>query len=151
MVCLIKMFKWRNISFKKGPEKIVLLHVKGLIRIIVKFRTEKKLCTFLSSLSHPLERGTKYSHWTPSIVQQYSEKGRIKINCFIQIAKAHFSYTIYWLLVSEKSIMAHTFLHHGGACMSQMPKQTTHRYKKKPIKNEFPIFLARNYYLHVYL
>ena len=33
---------WRNnISFKKETEKIVLLQVKGLIQIIVKFRTEK--------------------------------------------------------------------------------------------------------------
>ena len=41
---------WRNsISFKKETEKIVLLQVKGLIQIILKFRTEKYLCTFLSS------------------------------------------------------------------------------------------------------
>ena len=33
-------------SFKKETEKIVLLQVKGLIQIIVKFRTEKNLCTF---------------------------------------------------------------------------------------------------------
>ena len=30
-------------SFKKETEKIVLLQVKGLIHIIVKFRTEKYL------------------------------------------------------------------------------------------------------------
>ena len=39
---------WRNnISLKKETEKIVFLQVKGLIQIIVKFRTEKYLCTFL--------------------------------------------------------------------------------------------------------
>ena len=36
-------------SFKMETEKIVLLQVKGLIHIIVKFRTKKKLGTFLSS------------------------------------------------------------------------------------------------------
>ena len=30
--------------FKKETEKILLLQVKGLIQIIVKFRTEKKNC-----------------------------------------------------------------------------------------------------------
>ena len=41
---------WRNSnSFKKETEKIVLLQVKDLIQIILKFRTEKYLCTFLSS------------------------------------------------------------------------------------------------------
>ena len=44
--------------FKKETEKILLLQVKGLIQVIVEFRTEKKLCTFLSSISHPLRRGT---------------------------------------------------------------------------------------------
>ena len=35
---------WRNnISFKKETENIVLLQVKGLIQIIVKFRTEKSI------------------------------------------------------------------------------------------------------------
>ena len=54
--------------FKKETEKILLLQVKGLIQVIVEFRTEKKLCTFLSSISHPLRRGTQYCHWAPSIV-----------------------------------------------------------------------------------
>ena len=39
-------------SFKKKTEKTVLLQVKGLIHIVVKFRTKKYLCTFLSSTSH---------------------------------------------------------------------------------------------------
>ena len=46
---------WRNkILFKKETEKIVLLQMKGLIQIIVKFRTEKYLCTFLSSNTNTL-------------------------------------------------------------------------------------------------
>ena len=52
---------WRdNISFKKKTEKIVLLQVKGLIQIIVKFRTDKYLCMFLSSNTNMVLRGTHY-------------------------------------------------------------------------------------------
>ena len=39
--------------FKMEAEKIVLLQLKGLI---VKFKTENILCTFVSSTSHPLRR-----------------------------------------------------------------------------------------------
>ena len=41
-------------AFKKDTEKVILLEVKGLIQIIVKFRAEKILCTFLS-IKHPFE------------------------------------------------------------------------------------------------
>ena len=54
---------WRNnISFKKEIEKIVSLQVKGLIKIIVKFKNEKYLCMFLSSNTneHPLEKHTHF-------------------------------------------------------------------------------------------
>ena len=45
-------------SLKKETEKSVLSQVKGLIQIIVKVGTEKKLVIFLSSTSHLL-RGTQ--------------------------------------------------------------------------------------------
>ena len=48
-----------NMSFKKDTEKTILLQVKGLLQIIVKFRTEKNLCTFLSSTRHPIWEGHK--------------------------------------------------------------------------------------------
>ena len=50
MAYLKKDVLWRNdISFKKDTEKIVLLQVKkGLIQIIVKFKGENSLITFLS-------------------------------------------------------------------------------------------------------
>ena len=60
---VVVVFKktWRNnISFKKKTEKIVLLQVKGLIQIIVKFRTDKYLCMFLSSNTNMVLRGTHY-------------------------------------------------------------------------------------------
>ena len=52
-------------SFKK----IVLLQVKGLIQVIVKFRTEKNLRTFLSSTGYPLWRRVQnIAIGAPSIV-----------------------------------------------------------------------------------
>ena len=41
-------------AFKKDTEKVLLLEVKGLIQIIMKFRAEKILCTFLS-IKHPFQ------------------------------------------------------------------------------------------------
>ena len=41
-------------AFKKDTEKVVLLKVKGLLQIIVKFRAKKMLCTFLS-IKHTFE------------------------------------------------------------------------------------------------
>ena len=47
-------------GFKKDTEKVVLLEVKALIQIIVKFRAQKNLCTFLS-IKHPFDlTGMKY-------------------------------------------------------------------------------------------
>ena len=108
-------------SFKKETEKIVLLQVKGLIQIIVKFRTEKKIAHIFIIHQSSFEKGhtvlplgTKYcvailwksSNW------KFVFSWR-KINWYVlQIAKAYFSYTI-WLMISEKSIVAYTFLHHG--------------------------------------
>ena len=52
-------------SFKK----IVLLQVKGLIQVIVKFRTEKNLRTFLSSTGYRFWRGVQnIAIGAPSIV-----------------------------------------------------------------------------------
>ena len=46
-----------------------------------------------------------------------------KINWYgLQIAKRHFNYTIW--LISEKSIVVYTFLHHGDMCMYQQFRQT---------------------------
>ena len=55
-VSLKENIKLRNgISFRKDTEKTVLLQVKLLIEIIVKFRAEKNLCTFVSCTKHPFE------------------------------------------------------------------------------------------------
>ena len=88
-------------TFKKETEKIVSLQMKGLVHFY-----------------HPVilfERGTQYccaailwkgTNWKFIFLWR-------KINWYgLQIAKRHFSYTI-WLMISEKSIMVYTFLHHG--------------------------------------
>ena len=58
-------------------------------------------------------------------VQQYSEKERIE-SLYFSEGKRHFSYTI-WLMISEKSIMVYTFLHHGPwwcvPCTKSLSKQ----------------------------
>ena len=46
VIVAFKKTQRNNISFKKETEKIVLLQVKGLIKIIVKFRTEECACVY---------------------------------------------------------------------------------------------------------
>ena len=53
-------------------------------------------------------------------------------------------------MISEKKYaMAYMLLHPGGARMYQQSQHT--RYTKRNCFREFPILLALNYYLHVYL
>ena len=87
---------------KRILEKIVLLEVKGLIQIIVTFRAEKALCTFLSP--NILLRGIKY--WLRKQLCSFENERLIL-----------FSYTI-WFMISEKNITRCLFLHRG-ACMHQ--------------------------------
>ena len=47
-------------SFKKETEKIVLLQMKGLIQIIVKFRTEKNECIHFYNPPEILLKGPQY-------------------------------------------------------------------------------------------
>ena len=52
-----------------------------------------------------------------------------KINWYgLEIAKCHFSYTI-WLMISEKSIMVYKILHHVDAPMYQESHKTRHTEK----------------------
>ena len=76
------------------------------------------------------ERSTKYFHWGTKYCVAILWK-RTNENVpwkkiswhVLQIAKAHFSCTI-WLMISQKIIMLYTFLHHGGGCMYQKSQQT---------------------------
>ena len=103
-------------SFKKETEKIVLLQVKGLIHIIVKFRT-KKNHVFLSSSLVILLRETPLNIVIGDEVLRSNKRTNQKfifpwrkINWHVlQIPKAHFSYLI-WLMICGKSIIYAIFI-----------------------------------------
>ena len=103
-------------TFKKETEKIVSLQMKGLVHFyhppVILFERGKKYCR-----AAILWKGT---NWKFIFLWR-------KINWYgLQIAKRHFSYTI-WLMISEKSIMVYTFLHHGPwwcvPCTKSLSKQ----------------------------
>ena len=78
-------------AFKKDTEKVVLLEVKGLMQVIVKFRAEKILFMFLL-IKH------RFEGHEISITKTY--------NCAHLKMKGSFhsaSYTI-WFMISEKKI-----------------------------------------------
>ena len=119
MVCLKKMFNG----------EIIHLKVKGLIPIIVKFRTKKNLRASISS-SVILLRGAPQN-----IVNEHevlcSNKGTNwrfifswrKINWHVlQIPKVHFSYLI-WLLICGKNIIYAIFIMVMHACTKSLSKQ----------------------------
>ena len=54
MVCFKEKFNGETIFHLKRI-KVVLLHVKGLIKTIAKFKAEKILLTFVSQTKHPFE------------------------------------------------------------------------------------------------
>ena len=102
-------------TFKKETEKIVSLQMKGLVHFyhppVILFERGKKYCR-----AAILWKGT---NWKFIFLWR-------KINWYgLQIAKRHFSYTI-WLMISEKSIMVYLFLHHSDARMYQMSQQARH-------------------------
>ena len=131
---------WRNnISFKKETEKIVLLQVKGLIQIIVKFRTEKYLCTFLSSNTNILLVGTHQLNIVHQILcsstlkrnelKVYISLKESKLACF---TNSYGSLQVHDLVRAEKSIRGYMFLHCLWWCMHvQKVKVSTKKASKK--------------------
>ena len=120
-------------TFKKETEKIVSLQMKGLVHFyhppVILFERGKKYCR-----AAILWKGT---NWKFIFLWR-------KINWHgLQIAKRHFSYTI-WLMISEKSIMVYTFLHHGDAC--HVPKVSANKAYRKNCSLEFPIA-----WTHIYI
>ena len=95
-------------AFKKFTWKGLLLEVKGLIQIIVKFRAEKVLCMFLSP--NILLRGIKY--WLRKQLCSF-EKERV----------ISYSYTI-WFMISEKKKFTKCLFRHRGACMHQKSQRS---------------------------
>ena len=125
-----------NTSFKKKTEKIVSLQVKALIQIIVKIKTEKKLCSFLSCTRHPLWEGHKILPWGTKLWSNSLKRNKLKVYIFLKDNKlAWFTNSLVsfqlhdLIMISEKNIVAYTFLHHGDACMCQKSQQTKHREK----------------------
>ena len=80
-------------AFKKDTAKVVLLKVKGLTQIIVKFRSEKILCTFLSP--YILLRVMKYQL-------------RKQLCTFENERLISFSHTI-WFTISDKILQGARF------------------------------------------
>ena len=93
-------------AFNKDTEKVVLLEVKGLIQIIVKFRAEKILRMFLSP--NILLRDMKYRLWKQFC--SFENERLISFSCII------------WVMISKKNITRCTFLHRG-ACVHQKSQQ----------------------------
>ena len=125
--------------------------MKGLIQIIVKFRTEKNIC---ACFYHPHQTQTSFWMWwgrhkilcTKYCVAVVTVKRKeltvyifLKESKFaiLQIAKTQFRYTI-WFGISEKSIVRYKFLHCGAAHMCQKSQQARHN--KKNFVPEFPTF-----------
>ena len=121
-------------TFKKETEKIVSLQMKGLVHFyhppVILFERGKKYCRVAI-----LWKGT---NWKFIFLWR-------KINWYgLQIAKRHFSYTI-WLMISEKSIMVYTFLQHGDACHVPAKVSANKAYRKNCLL-EFPIA-----WTHIYI
>ena len=130
-------------SFKKETEKIVLLQVKGLIHIIVKFKT-KKNGVFLSSspvillkgaplnivIGHEVLCSNKGTDWKFTFLWR-------KINWYVlQIPKANFSYLI-WLMICGKSIIYAIFIMVMHACTKGLGKQGIQNKLFTRISNSF--------------
>ena len=83
--------------YKMGTEKVVLWEVKGLIQVIVKFRTEICICFY---------------HWT-SFLGTWNFNNE---NICAQERFISFSYTI-WFMISEKKYITMRRFLHRGACI----------------------------------
>ena len=122
MVCLKKIFNGEIIChLKRRLKRLCYYKWKAWYKLLSSSGLKKKIAHIFIIHQSSFEKGhtilplgTKYcvailwksSNW------KFVFSWR-KINWYVlQIAKAYFSYTI-WLMISEKSIVAYTFLHHG--------------------------------------
>ena len=98
-------------AFANDTEEVVLLEVKGLIKITVKFRAKKNvLCTFLSP--NVLLRGMKC--WLRKQLCSFENEKLISFSCSI------------WLIISEKILQDACFFTVVHACT----KSLNEAYKK---------------------
>ena len=80
-MCLKEYVLWKNDnSFKKNTEKVVLLQVKDLMQIIVKFNIEKVFRKFLPCTKYPFKR-------TQNIYAQKQYCGHLKTERLISVTQ----------------------------------------------------------------
>ena len=88
-------------------ESVVLLQVKDLKQIIVKFRAEKILCMFLSCTKHPFEWHDIWCTKMDRVAISTLKRSKLKVYIYLpvlEITKARFRYMI-WLMIFEKPII----------------------------------------------
>ena len=90
-------------AFAKDTEKVVLLEVKGLIKITVKFRAKKKCFVYVSVTKHPFEGHEMLITKTIVLIWKW---------------KAHFIQLLNLVNNFWKNITRCMFLHRG-VCMDQ--------------------------------
>ena len=134
-------YDWRNngeitCHLKRRLKRLCHYKWKAWYKLLSSSRLKKNCIHFYHPPVILFERDTKYCHGAPSCVAilwkgtnwKFKFLWR-KMNWYgLQIAKRHFSYTI-WLIISEKSIMAYTFLYHGDVHMYQRSHQIRHTEK----------------------
>ena len=132
MECLKKMFNGEIIyHLKRRPKRLCHYMWEAWHKLLSSLGLKKIWVHFYHPPVIIFERGTKYCYGVPSCVEILGKGTNWKfiflwrkINWHgLQIAKRHFSYTI-WLMISEKSIAAYTFLHHDDAHIYQKSQQT---------------------------
>ena len=111
-------------AFKKFTWKGLLLEVKGLIQIIIRFRAEKVLCMFLSP--NILLRGIKY--WLRKQLCSFEKERLIS-----------YSYTI-WFMISEKK-------NSQGACFVTVVHACTRSLSEACRKCGLVIFICEHGYI----
>ena len=137
MACLKKIFNGEIIWHLKRRLKRLSLKMKGLVHFFIHqlfyLRGVQNIAVYRVAI---LWKGTNWKFiflWRK--IKWYG----------LQIAKRHFSYSI-WLMISEKSVMVYTFLHHAAWWCAHVPKVSANKAYRKNCLLEFPIA-----WTHIYI
>ena len=132
-LCYYKWKAWYTLS-KSGLKKlhISIIHHQSSFRAVAPNIAIGLGTKYFVAIKEPIE--SLYFPWR-------------KINWHVfQIAKAHFSYSI-WLMISEKSIMLCYSVHVSSSwCCMHLPRVSANKAYKKNCLQEFRILSALNYY-----
>ena len=150
MECLKKIFNGEIIyHLKRRPKRLCHYMWEAWHKLSSSLGLKKMWVHFYHPPVIIFERGTKYCYGVPSCVEILGKGTNWKfiflwrkINWHgLQIAKRHFSYTI-WLMISEKSIVAYTFLHHDDAHIYQsLSKQDVQKKLLTRISNSLKTYI----------